>query len=338
MKFFIFDPDTSIKQYYMNFFLSEFPKVEINFFYTLDDFWENIKKEKPDLVIIEFDVEEPYRIFRYLTEQKILFIVVSHLLTERIIVESLKHGAYDFIYKKNLKFGYLKKTISRALLDIPKWEQILKIISSSPTYIEFSQYDDELKQISLQYSLMGETEFPILSFKEGNTYLLNFLTVKIIPESNISNFIISEEDLNKLQLNLVQKIKEIITKYNGNVWIYKIDSLTAVFHHKDVIDPILCALQIQEYLAIFLTYWESNIFKLISAIEQGTVTYTQQKQNVYSQAINLTYHMVEKINSNYKIFITENLFKNLDKRIRSYFFKENYLFEGNTIYHFEYIA
>ncbi len=338
MNFFIFDPDTSIRQYYLNFLSSEFPKVEIHYFYTLNEFLESIKKQKPDLVIIEFDIENTFRIFHYLTEQKILFIVISHLFSERIVVESLKHGAYDYIYKKNLKFGYLKNIISRSLFDIQKWKHIQEIILSNPTYPEFTQYDEELKYLSLQYSLMGEAEFPILNFKEGNTYLLNFLTVKIIPNFNSNNFVISEEELNKLQLNLIQKIKEIIVKNNGNVWIYKADSLTAVFHHKDILNPILCALQIQVYLINFLTYWETDFVKIICALEQGTVTYFNQKENIYSQAINFTYHLVEKINTKHKFFITENIFKNLNKRIKSYFFKEKDLFEGIAIYHFEYIA
>ncbi|MFN3604922.1 MAG: response regulator [Leptonema sp. (in: bacteria)] len=338
MNLYIFDPDTSIKELYLNFFSSEFPKIQLKYFNHQNDFIETIRKEKPDIILLEFDIENPFSVFEFLRKERIPFIVVSHLFTERIAIESLKHGAYDFIFKKNLKYGYFKKVISRALLDLPRWNQILEFLTLNPPYSEFLQYDNELIQISLQYSLTREIEFPIPNFIEGNSYILNFLTIKVSTSIDFKDFIISEEELENYKLKIMKNLQEIISGYNGLIWLQKSDSITAVFHYKNLLDPILCALQAQVFLKQFLTHWDSNIFQIINSIEQGSVTYSKDKQNIYSHAINLNYHIVEKIQSNHVIYITETIYRNLDKRAKSYFFKEVEPFEGNTIYHFEYIV
>lgn len=336
MKLYILDLDTSIKEFYLNFFNTEFSRINVEFFYNVQEFLDKIQIEKPDLVITEFDIENPYFIFEFLNKKKIPFILISHLFTERIVVESLKHGAYDFIYKKNLKYGYLKKVISRFLLDIRRWNQVNEILSTSSVDPDFSQIDNELKQISLQFSLTGEIEFPTPTFIEGKLYTLNFLTIKLIPI--VDSLVLSEEEIKKYLIGILQKLKEIVQNYNGQIWIQKNDSFTAVFHAQDYLNPILASLQAQAFLVQFLSNWEADLFKCTSCIEQGTVRYTKDKQNLYSNAINYTYHLVEKLDPKYKIFITETIYKNLDKRAKLYFFKNETLFENNTIYHFEYIA
>lgn len=338
MKIYIFDFDTSIKEFYQNFFNTEFSKINVEFFHNLQEFLDKIQIEKPDLVITEFDIENPYFVFELLNKNQIPFILISHLFTERIVVESLKHGAYDFIYKKNLKYGYFKKVILRVLLDISRWNRINEILTTSNTEPQFSQVDSELKQISLQFSLTGEIEFPIPSFTEGKVYTLNFLTIKLIPVVDFYNIVLSEEDIQKYLIGILQKIKEIVQNYNGQIWIQKNDSFTAVFHNQDYLNPILASLQAQVFLVQFLSNWEFDLFKFTSCIEQGTVRYSKEKQNLYSNAINYTYHLVEKLDPKYKIYITETIYKNLDKRAKLYFFKNETLFENNIIYHFEYIA
>jgi len=123
MNIFVLDPDQSIDVFYKNFFRVEFPKVELRFFRSTNDFFDTISYLKPDLVLTEFEIPNTFNVFNQLQSNQICFIVVSRIFSERIIVESLKHGAYDYIHKSNLKFDYFKNILIRAFLDLPRWQK-----------------------------------------------------------------------------------------------------------------------------------------------------------------------------------------------------------------------
>ncbi len=338
MNLYILDYDNSIINYYSNFFRLEFPKIEIKFFNDKVSFLESIQKNVPDFVITEFEIDQPFELFKILKEKNICFLVISRLFNERVIVESLKHGAYDFIHKSNLKLDYLKIVISRVLLDIPRWKDINSQLSKKPYFPEFEKYDNQLIQLALELSNLGElnqSKFP--DFIEGKSYKLNFLTVKIVVPDQIQ-FFYSEEEIQKLHLEWIQKLTNIVQGNGGLIWLKKSDSFTAVFPENYYLLPIICALKINAEIIQILVNLELESLKLVCAMDHGSVVYRQEKENLYSESINLTYHMIDKLPPDYPIYITENIYKKLNPREKSYFFKEEYNFEGNEIYHFEYVS
>ncbi len=340
MNIFILDPDQSIDDFYKNFFRVEFPKVELRFFRNTEDFLQTISFLKPDLVLTEFEIPNPFNVFDQLQNNYICFIVVSRIFSERIIVESLKHGAYDYIYKSNLKYDYFKNILIRAFLDLLRWQKINKECLSVQPFPEYQKYDDSLKNLALEsiqtFTNINEPLIPV--FTEGKTYVLNFLTVRIPIYPELLSYFVAEEELQRMHAEWLKKAINIIEQLNGIIWIKKSDSITSVFSQKDYLHPILASLEIKSYIVQVLSNLDISELKVLCAIDQGSVIYSNNKENLYSEAINLTYHIVERLSSQYYIYITENVYKMLDLRTKKYFFREEYPFEGRTIYHFEYIS
>jgi len=339
MNIFVLDPDQSIDDFYKNFFRVEFPKVELRFFRSSENLFDTISYLKPDLVLTEFEIPNPFNVFNQLQSNQICFIVVSRIFSERIIVESLKHGAYDYIHKSNLKFDYFKNILIRAFLDLPRWQKINTECLSIQTFPEYQKYDESLKNLaleSLQTSANIDPTIPV--FVEGKTYILNFLTVRIPIYPELLSYFVAEEELQRMHAEWLKKAINIIEQLNGIIWIRKSDAFTAVFPQKDYLRPILASLEIKAYIVQVLSNLDISELKILCAIEQGSVVYSKDKENLYTEAINLTYHMVERLPSQYYLYITENIYKMLDPRTKKYFFKEENPFEGRAIYHFEYIS
>jgi len=78
MNIFVIDPDQSIDDFYKNFFRVEFPKVELRFFRSTDDFFDSISYLKPDLVLTEFEIPNPFNVFSQLQSNQISFIVIAY--------------------------------------------------------------------------------------------------------------------------------------------------------------------------------------------------------------------------------------------------------------------
>ncbi|MCS7204430.1 MAG: response regulator [Leptospiraceae bacterium] len=338
MNVYIFDYDLAIHDFYRNFFKNEFRNVLLKFFFNKETLLNEINVNPPDLIILECDIENPFDLFENLRKKNLLFIVVSRLFSERIIVESLKSGAYDYIYKSNLKYDYLKFVLARAFLDLPRWKKILNFAENTEYLPEFNNYNSKLKQITFDSRFYEKWSLPLPKFYEGNSYVLNFLTVRLPFSYNASLFLTTEEEFQKLHQNFLFEFAEICKNFNSEVWIKKNDSFTSVYHKDNYLEPILTFLHIYAKFIDILSKNEIEKLRLICAIEQGSVTYTEKKENIYCEAINLTYHIVEKFESTYKLYITQTIYDGLNQRAKQYFFKESQMFEGRIIYHFDYIS
>lgn len=339
MNIFILDYDFSIYEFYINFFKIEFPKVQVHYYQDKNHFLSAISQTKPELAIIEFEIEKPFEVFQILIKNSISFIVVSRIFSERVIVESLKHGAYDYVHKSNLKYDYFKNILARAFLDLPRWHRFLNELNQNHIYPEFQKYDVLLMNLALESNQIEKSmNYPLPVFEEGKSYTLNFLTVRIPLSNEFFSFLIAEEELHKLQSEWILYAMNLVEKYNGKIWIKKSDSFTAVFHYKNYLDPILLSLEIKTYIIEILANLEIENLPLICALEQGTVIYNHQKENLYSEAINLTFHIVEKLSLDRHLYITKNIYDGLSERAKKYFFKEESTFESKIIYHFEYIS
>lgn len=338
MIFYIFDYDSSIIEFYKNFFKNEFPKVQIQYFNDHNELLNAIQLQKPELVLTEFEVSEPFALFKKFQSLQVPFIVISQVSLERAIVESLKSGAYDYVIKSNLKYDYFKLIISRVLLDSLRWQEWIQKYNDTPTFPEFQKYDQLIKNITLQLTNLHERAFhKFPEFIEGTTYILNFLTVKM----NIGNLniIFSEEESVKLHTEWLSNLIFVSQKYGGQLWIKKSDAFTVVFPKDNYLDPILAFIEMCAEVVQLISNYEIDIISLIAAFDQGSVIYRKEKENLYSESINLTYHMVEQlIKPNFHFYITHKIYNNLEKRAKSYFFKYNHSFEGNELYRFEYIC
>ncbi len=338
MKIFILDYDTGIYEYYNGFFKYEFPKVEIYFFNQNQTFLEKIQMETPDLVLIEFEIEKPLEIYKTLLEKKIPFIITTRLFNERLIVEILKLGAYDYILKQNFKLDYLKKIIARALLDAPRWKKLEEIKKQLDHFPEFGKYDLELKEIAfVQFKSIFLENYPLPPLENGINYKLNFFTLRL-PITSEMNQIYSELSFTNYYSDWLNQILSELKKYKCEILIQKNDAFTAIFHHQNFIEPIIASLRIKLILLQILSNLEISRLDFVCCIEQGTMIYQTNKANLYSEAINFSYHLTEKIPfHNSHLYITENIYKNLPNRIKRYFFKiEN--FENIPVYYFDYVS
>ncbi|GIX40970.1 MAG: hypothetical protein KatS3mg129_3282 [Leptospiraceae bacterium] len=339
MNLYILDNDHSIVEFYKNFFKNEFPKIQLHFFHDTNSFLTAVNQNQPDFVIIEFDIDNPFDVYQTLQDKFICFIVISRFFSERIVVESLKHGAYDYIHKSNLKYGYFKNVLARALLDLPRWQKINQEYLNIKTYPEFQKYDQLLKNLALEVNQISlDRDIGLPEFIEGKSYNLNFFTVRIPISRELLSYLLIEEELQRLHSEWLKNAIKIVEHFNGQIWIKKSDSFTAVFNYNNYLDPIIASLEIKSYMIQILSTMEIDNLHVICALEQGMVIYNKEKENLYSEAINLTSHMVERLPLKYHLYITQNIYNGLNKRAKNYFFKEDNPFEGSTIYRFEYIS
>lgn len=337
MNIYILDYDIGIFEFYKNFFRTEFPKATLKFFNNKDHFISEIQTLPPDLVLVEADIENPFDLYEYLSKNKILFIVVSRLFSERIVVESLKKGAYDFVYKGNLKLDYFKLIIARALLDYLRWQKTVETIEQLPRLPEFDIYNNKLRSITFDVSFYEKWNLPLPKFTEGNTYVLNFLTVRIPFRYDVSSYLMSEEEFQNIHQSFLYQLSKIIPDTHSEIWIRKHDAFTAVFHKDNYLEPVLTFLRMQAKFIEILSNLEIEKIYLVCAVEQGNVTYSEKKENIYCEAINFTYHIVERF-AKHKLYITDNIYNGLNQRAKKYFFREDTSYEGKTLYYFEYIS
>lgn len=339
MIFYILDYDHSILEFYKNFFKNEFPKVQMQYFNDHNELLSALQIQKPELIITEFEVSDPFDLFKRFQNLHVPFIVVSQISVERAIVESLKSGAYDYIVKSNLKYDYFKLVISRVLLDSLRWQEWMQKYLEIPTFPEFQKFDQQIKNVTLQLSNLHERAFhKFPEFIEGRTYVINFLTVKLGALTNL-NAIYSEEEAVRMQAEWLSNLIFVCQKFGGQLWIKKSDAFTVVFPKDNYLDPVLAFVQMCADLMQIISNYEMNNISLVASFDQGSVIYRIEKENLYSESINLTYHMVDQLMKPYfSLYTTNKIYNHLEQRAKSYFFKHNISFEGSEIYRFEYIC
>lgn len=335
MDILIVDTDIGARNVYAGLLTSIFPALHIRYADSAEQARKSLKLSPPDLVILDFySVEQPFPFMRELTAQAHPFIVFARNDEERIIVESLKGGALDFVAKKNIKLGYLKQVIARALLEVPRWQHMQRSLNEGPQYTEHEKFNAYLQQYVLTDTGMdcGRNSLELVP---GRSYQLIFQYCSVrLPAISYMD---EEARQNHMHL-ILDRIGSIVSARGGLVWTRKSDATISIFAANEHQNAILSAIEGQAALIDICCRVYVDRPNALYAMDTGQVVYTEDRGDLVSEAINLTAHMAEKSPFERGILVTDNLFKKLDQRTKKYFFSIGKEFEGHRLHSFEHTA
>jgi CheY-like chemotaxis protein len=334
MDLLIVDSDVGARNVYAGILSSIFSGLKIRYAENAESARSLIAKEPPDLIILDFfSADQPFQFMQELTAQVRPFIVIARSDEERVIVESLKNGALDFVAKKNIKLGYLKQVLARALLEVPRWQHMQRALNEGPKYAEYEKFNGELQRYVLEMETLRQGERAGLELIPGRSYRLIFQFCTIRSPSSIM------DEMSQNQMNLMlDRLGAIVMAHGGLVWTRKANASICIFAEEDIQNALIAAIEGQAALMDLSCrmYMERPI--ALFAMDSGQVVYTKEHGELISEALNLTAHMAEKSGFEKGILLTDALFQKLSKRAQKYFFRVEKPFEGHWIHSFEYTA
>lgn len=338
MNILIIDADTATRNVYANILLNAFSLVQIRYLNHGHEIFHEIKNsdnyELPDLLLLDFlTVDRPFEFMEELTSKKLPFIVLSHSADERIIVESMKCGALDFVAKQNIKKGYLKQVVARSLFEIPRWHQMQKALAEGPQYKEREKYNNELRDYARQLQISQIKSNTSIELIPGKSYRLIFQYCTIDSPSNKS----MDEQSRVDHINLLlDRLGASIISRGGFVWTRKSDANISIFTEDNLQNAVSAAIEGQSIMTDLASRMYVERPTAMFAMASGQVVYTENKGELISEAINLSAHIANKSKHSAGVMITDQLFHQLAERSKKYFIKQEPLFEGNQLYSFTY--
>ena len=348
MNILVVDSDTGLQEYYTQLMESEFQNVSVSFQSSAKSALEYIPSHEVDIVITESNVEDMnvFDFIETLVARFLPVIVISAESTERLIVESLRAGALDFVSKNSIKLGLVPRVITRALLEADRWSKVQKYAAGIPHREAWRNLNRAVRdylyaerQERLRNSLYKSEREQERVFIEGNSYHIIYLYLQlIIPESLRSE--LDERVYLKIQNRLLDKCIAIVPKYGGSLWTRKEDAAFFAFSDDDYLPALLAAMEIRAntQLSAFAMENHRKPIGIRIGMSGSKTTYREDKSQIYSEGLNLSAHLANYFPAPNAILVTSEFYEHLNPRSRKYFFRVPEAFEGHTIYKFEYVS
>lgn len=336
MDILIIDSDVAARNVYASVLSSIFPGLNIRHAENAESGRSLIQNVSPDLIILDFfSVDQPFLFMQELTAQVRPFIVIARSDQERLIVESLKNGALDFVAKKNIKLGYMKQVLARALLEVPRWQHMQRALNEGPEYAQYEKFNADLQRFVFEMDTVQERGHAVLDLIPGRSYKLIFQYCAIRSPSTI----MMDDEAKQNHMNLMlDRLGAIASAHGGMVWTRKTNANICIFAEENVQNAFISAIEGQTALIDLSSRMLIERPTALYAMDAGQVVYTKEHGELISEAMNLTAHMAEKSSFERGILLTDALFQKLSKRARKYFFRVDKQFEGHLIHSFEYTA
>ncbi|MCB1175539.1 MAG: response regulator [Leptospiraceae bacterium] len=348
MNILVIDSDQGLQEYYTNLMESEFQNVQITFRKTARQAMEYLPSHEVDVAITETAVGDMdiFEFIEQLRVRRIPVIVISADYTERLIVETLRAGALDFVSKNNIKLGLVPNIITRCLLEADRWTRIQEFSQSLPhreAWIKLNQRAREFLQIERQErersNLQHRKEAADQVFIDGQSYYINYLYLQLLipPETSRS---MDERHYVEYVRRHLQRLIDIVPQHNGAVWTRKEDAAFFAFSEEEALSALLAALEMRSAsrLAAFTNDSSGDPVQIRIGIAGSKTIYREDKGRIYSEGLNLAAHLALYGSQTDSVCITAGVYEQLNQRSRKYFFKAPQAFEGHTIYCFEYLA
>ena len=346
MNLLIIDPDVEIHEYYRNLFHSIFTGINIICELDGDSAITRLGTDEIDLVITETLLPD-YDIFTILyevTSKNLPVVVISSEKSERLIVETLRAGALDFLTKKNLKLGLLEHIIKRAFLEGDRWMEILKFANTIRHRSEFDRENELLKAYLIRERYekrnlnvpMGYLGDGTIALKEGETYNIIYLYIQLhFPEQLMSSY--DQGTIQRMMREILSMCISISEHYGGRNWTKKYDGAFFAFLNESYQQAVIAALEIYANVKLYSAKIENlseEIF-VTMGIAVGQTVYHEDKSNIYCEALNLSAHLaINKDSRGSALWITSDIADSVSDGCRRYFQKGND-YEGSKVYKFE---
>jgi CheY-like chemotaxis protein len=289
------------------------------------------------IVITEIRINDMdiFDLLNGLRPRRIPIIVVSSESSERMIVECVRNGAFDYLSKRNIKLGYFQDILDRAVLSLAmkdenemlenqKFNKLNKKILQS-----MALEKSEVTRNRLSRGIVSTEE---VTLEEGNSYFMIFLFVQLGVPVSVSTSI-DENRLRFLCEKYITKFTDIAAKYGHTFSLNKTNGCFFGFVGKTYFQAIVTALEIIAEMNLFNVTTENLQGKIDAdiALASGNTKYNHKIGNITSDALNLCAHMALKARINHGIMITEDVYNNIGQRAMK-IFKKTDTFEGFTAY------
>jgi len=346
MNLLIIDPDREIHEYYRQLFNSIFNK-KINIICEVggESALNRLDREHFDLIITETLLPDSdiFSLLYELIAKHLPVIIISSEKSERLIVETLRAGAIDYLTKKNLKLGILEHIIKRSFLEGDRWMEILKFANTISHRPEYDRENELLKAFlireryekrnqNLPLGYLGDGN---VALREGETYNIIYFYLQIhLPQQMTRSY--DQESIERTLRDLLLMCTEICEHYGGRNWGKKNDGAFFAFLDSSYQQAVIAAIEIYSNVNLFSAKME-NLMENISVtigIDAGQTVYKEDKSSIYSEALNLSAHLAlnKELNGS-AIWITTDIYNSISEGCQRYFEKSQD-YEGAGVFRF----
>ncbi|MDH5657015.1 MAG: response regulator [Spirochaetia bacterium] len=331
MNLLIIDPDTGIQEYYNHLFRSIFKNLNISYAKDCQSALEYLQSREADLVITDTVLPDCdiFSILSDLIAKNLPVIIISSEKSDRLIVESLRAGALDFLTKKKLRQNLLEHVIKRAFLEGDRWMEILRFGKTIPHRQEYGTVDEVLKTFLVKERHekrnmnlpMGYLADGSIKLHEGESYQVIYLYMQLhIPDEMSGHY--DQESIAKILGDVLLMNINISERYGGRTWTKKNDGAFFAFLNESYQQAVLAALSIYSAVNLFSLRFghDSGKIKVTMGIAAGQTVYHENKSSIYSEALNLSAHLaINKEMNGSAVWITSDIFNEISDSAGRYF-------------------
>jgi hypothetical protein len=333
MKFAINDNDFTSLSYFKTSIKEVYPDSTISIIRE-DNFYSDGFNDY-DIIISEIDYLND-GFFPFLGKAKetnIPIIIVSNETSERLIVECLRHGALDYISKRNLKHGQFPRILKRVLLQTNQNDEAAYKKLNDEILSSFLEEKNEVIKHQLSRGSLSNKD---TSLEDGQKYFFIFVFLQLNLLQGMND---GEQKLSYYYDKIINKFLVIAKKYGSSFSLKKGNGGFFSFTGFTYYQALLCAMEIHASMNLInVTALEEN--KTVGAnlgVDCGMTTYNRNIGNISSDALNLSAHMAIKNSLRNGIMITKSVFNNIGIRAQKYFIKTDD-FENTEVFYFKNIT
>jgi len=344
MDILIIDPDAGMQEYYNELFLSQFNNLGIAFVNSAESALASMESHPFDLVISESRLPDMniLELIEKMIAKKLPIILVSSDTSRRLIVETIRAGALDFVPKSSLKNEILVPVLKRAFLEADRWMKIQHYSATLPHRPEYEKIDQFFSSFIVQETFEKKRELlsrgmmrsSLSSLNEGESCLIVYLYFQIVFPESLINGSFEKNFIEKVVQKTMQSVITVPERYGGSLWIRKEDAAFFAFPEEGMLSAALAAMEIYSAIQLVNRTTErlSDPIVLKTGISSGQTIYHANHELIYSEALNLAAHLaIRQDRTENGIWVTPEIYENLGPRAKKYF-KNDGLFESHSVY------
>lgn len=309
-----------------------FIKENVSYFKDFNFVFYDISKTLPPqkvigslIILEETSFEQIFLKFSEMLDSykyKPFFVVCSEEPTIKSAVEWMKLGADNYIeVNEELTCDILVEVLNQSVY----FEN--KISSKNISVRKPFDYPP----ISLNHKIDW------VSLKEGKEYNMSLLSVSIFYKNKKNKFL--DEHLDNILMKINSSIEKTISVLGGRNLFWQLSTGIFLFHFDDRIScAVASAISVLNKILLYTIEHSAQLsgsgvgVKIV--VHDGGIIYNlKDTRFITSDALNSVAHLQDSIDEINCIIITENVFEDLNPRLKRYFYRMN-SYEGREIYNY----
>jgi len=293
---------------------------------------EKIKQKKcvkGDIIIFEEDtfltsIEIFKKIISFYDKKKNPAIIISNNRDTFNVVQWMRKGASNYLVKGIITKNNFINSLYDSLHFILKKKTIFKADEISGKNSGFAPV------------VVPKSDWGFL--QNYSSYDLSMLMIEInLDDTSIGE--LSKDAIDSIYQNLRNVINSIAKMFGGRLWFWQNNCGTAIFFFGEKINlSVLSAIYFYTHFFQICTE-KLKLQKLphfkIACHEGNTIYHYKNTEGITSSCINFLAHIIKKFSKSDKFYITENIYENLNQRLKNYFSFQNN-FQNKKIFQYRY--